>query len=103
VKESTNVKITAGSPNLYRTYVYGKGAIGAVDLEGRGPNKVTDPRKQRFSINTIKGQPSIADPEGVIGAAVSYNFVFTTVVLDGPAVIGGSYRYRWIDCPSSIG
>lgn len=101
--ESTNVKFTAGSPNKYRVYIFGKGGVGAVDLEGRGPNKVTDPKKQRFNINIIKGQPSIADPEGVIGAAVSYNFVYTTVVLDGPATIGGQYRYRVIDAASSVG
>lgn len=103
VVESTNTKFTAGSPNLYRVYIFGKNGVGAVDLEGRGPSKVIDPRKQRFSINTIRGGPQVADPEGVIGGAVSYNFVFTVVVLDGPATIGGSYRYRWLDAKSSIG
>jgi N4-gp56 family major capsid protein len=103
VVESTNTKFTSGSPNKYRVYVFGANAIGAVDLEGRGPNKITDPKKQRFSINTIKGEPSIADPEGVIGAAVSYNFVYTVVALDGPASIGGVYRYRFIDASSTIG
>jgi N4-gp56 family major capsid protein len=101
--ESTNVLKTAGTPNKYRVYIFGKGGVGAVDLEGRGPNKVADPRKQRFNINIIKGQPSIADPEGVIGAAVSYNFVYTTVILDGPSSIGGQYRYRVIDASSSVG
>jgi N4-gp56 family major capsid protein len=103
VIESTNVKFTAGSPNKYRVYIVGKGAVGAVDLEGRGPNKVVDPKKQRFNINIIKGQPSIADPEGVIGAAVSYNFVYTTVVLDGTLTAGGQYRMRMIDASSSVG
>jgi N4-gp56 family major capsid protein len=103
IVKTTNVKFTAGSPNKYRMYIFGKGAVGAVDLEGRGPNKVTDPKKQRFNINVIKGAPSIADPEGVIGGAVSYNFIYTTVVLDGPATIGGQYRYRMIDASSSIG
>lgn len=103
VIESTNVKFSSGTPNLYRVYIFGKGGIGAVDLEGRGPNKVADPRKQRFNINIIKGGNTIADPEGVIGAAVSYNFVYTTVILDGPATIGGAYRYRMIDASSSVG
>ncbi len=103
VIESTNVLKTAGSPNKYRVYIFGKGGVGAVDLEGRGPNKVQDPKKQRFNINIIKGQPSIADPEGVIGAAVSYNFIYTTVILDGPSSIGGTYRYRVIDASSSVG
>lgn len=103
IVKTTNVKVTAGSPNKYRVYVFGKGGVGAVDLEGRGPNKVVDPKKQRFKINVIKGEPSIPDPEGVIGAAVSYNFIYTTVVLDGPSTIGGQYRYRLIDANSSIG
>ncbi len=99
--ESTNVKSWGSS--VYRVYIFGKGGVGALDLEGRGPNKVKDPKNQRFAIKTIRGGNNIADPEGVIGAAVSYNFVFTTVVLDGPATIGGSYRYRVIDSTSSIG
>lgn len=103
VIESTNVKITSGSPNKYRVYVFGKNAVGAVDLEGRGPNKITDPSRQRFGIKVIRGGNNIADPEGVIGAAVSYNFVFTVVVLDGPSTIGGVYRYRYIDASSTIG
>jgi N4-gp56 family major capsid protein len=102
VIESTNVK-TQTTPNRYRAYVFGKGAVACVDLEGRGPSDVRDPRKQRFNINVIPGKKQIADPEGVIGAAVSYNFVFTNVVLEGPAGIGGSYRYRTLDPQSTIG
>jgi len=101
--ESTNVLKTAGSPNKYRGYVFGRNGIGCVDLEGRGPSDINDPTKQRFKINVVKGEPSIADPEGVIGAAVSYNFVFCGVVLEGPAGIGGNYRFRLLDTVSSIG
>ena len=103
VQESTNVKKTTGSPNYYRVYVLGRHAIACVDLEGRGPQEVEDPRKQRFAINVIPGKPSIPDPEGVIGAAVSYNFIFTTIVLDGPSGIGGTYRMKLIDASSTIG
>lgn len=105
VVESTNVyQGTSGSNTTYRVYIFGKGAVGCVDLEGRSPSNVQDPSKQRFKINVVNGGvPSIPDPEGVIGAAVSYNFVFTTVVLDGPAGIGGVYRHRTIDAISSIG
>lgn len=103
VVESTNVKITSGSPNKYRMYMFGRNGIGSVDLEGRGPSDIKDPSKQRFRISVVKGEPSIADPEGVIGAAVSYNFVFTVVVLEGPANIGGNYRYKMWDAQSSIG
>ena len=101
--ESTNVLKTVGSPNKYRVYVFGLNGVGSVDLEGRGPSDIKDPSKQRFKINVVKGEPSIADPEGVIGAAVSYNFVFCGVVLEGPSGIGGNYRYRTLDAASSIG
>lgn len=103
--ESTNVKQgTSGSSNTYRAYVFGDQGVGCVDLQGRGPAQVTDPRKERFTITAKKNvEPSIADPEGVIGGFVSYNFVYTAVVLDGPAGIGGTYRYRTFDPISSIG
>jgi N4-gp56 family major capsid protein len=100
--ESTNVNLTAGTPNKWRVYVFGKGGIGSVDLEGRGPSRIVDPKKQRFNISVIRGEKSIYDPEGVISAAVSYNYVFTVVVLEGPAGIGGTYRYKTMDAPSSI-
>lgn len=100
VEESTNVKVTGGQ---YTVYVFGKGAVGALDLEGRGPSNVTDPAKQNFKINTIKGAPSIVDPEGVIGAACSYNFVFTTAVLEGAQGFGSVYRMRQFRATSSIG
>lgn len=101
--ESTNVKVTTGSPNKYRMYIFGRHGVGRVDLEGSGPSDVRDPRMQRFRINVIKGQPQVADPEGVIGAAVSYNFKFNVTVLDGPPGIGGTYRFKQIDAISSIG
>jgi N4-gp56 family major capsid protein len=100
VEETTNVKTVSST---YGVYVFGKGAVACVDLEGRGPSNVTDPAKQSFKINTIKGAPSIVDPEGVIGAACSYNFVFTTAVLEGPTGIGGSYRMKQFRASSSIG
>ncbi len=101
VEESTNVKVVGG--NTYTVYGFGKGAVGALDLEGRGPSNVTDPAKQSFKINTIKGAPSIVDPEGVIGAACSYNFVFTSVVLEGAQGFGSTYRMRQFRASSSIG
>lgn len=100
--ESTNVNLAAGTPNKWRVYVFGKGGVGSVDLEGRGPSRITNPQKERFNINVINGEKSIYDPEGVIKAAVSYNFVFTTIVLEGPAGIGGTYRFKTLEAPSSI-
>jgi len=103
--ESTNVKTTSG-PNVYYTYVAGKNGIGSVDLEGRGPTRVKDPTKQRFNIRVVPGGQdalTIADPEGVIGGAVSYNVKFAVVILEGPAGIGGSYRFRILLPQSTLG
>lgn len=99
VVESTNVYVNGST---YRSYIFGKDGIGCVDLAGRGPSKVTDPKKQRFAVKVGRPEASVADPEGVISAYVSYNFIFTAVVLDGPAGIGGTYRFRTIDATSSI-
>ena len=104
VVETTNGKTyTSSGTNYYRTYVFGKNGLGICDLEGKGPSEVTDPSKQRFNINVIRMGPNPADPEGVIGAAVSYNFATTSVILEGPAGIGGSYRFKTLDTPSTIG
>src|SRR5574342_114810 len=103
IMASTNVLLTAGTPNKWRVYAFGADGVGCVDLEGRGPNRITDPKRQRFNINVIKAAgPTPYDPEGVIGGIVSYNFVFVPVVLDGPAGIGGTFRYKTMDVPSSI-
>lgn len=96
---STNVK-TGGSaaPNVeYWLYVVGKGAVGAVDLAGSGPSKITDPAKEAFSVNVIDGKPQIADPEGMIGAAVSYRYVYAAKTLDST-----TFRYRMIRCDASL-
>lgn len=80
---TTNVTTSGSSPNvLYYVYVVGRGAAGAVDLQGSGPSQVQDPSKQQFRINVIRGGPQIADPAGMIGAAVSYRYVFLTQILD---------------------
>lgn len=98
VMESTNVGTSTVNGNtVYHTYVVGAGAIGAVDLAGRGPSNVRNPKKQAFKTNTIMGKPQIADPEGKIGAAVSYRFVFVTKLLDTTV-----YRYKIILADPSI-
>lgn len=102
IYSSTNATLVAGTPNKWRVYTFGANGVGCVDLQGRGPSRIVDPKRQRFNINVIKGERGIWDPEGIIGAAVSYNFVFVPVVLEGPAGIGGSYRFRTMDVPSSI-
>lgn len=99
---STNVAQPAAS--TYRTYYFGKGGIGVVNLAGEGPSDVRDPKKQRFKIFAKQiTEPSVADPEGVIGGWVSYNFKFVPVVMEGPAGIGGTYRFKLANHVSSIG
>lgn len=96
--KSTNVATSGTAPNvLYSAYVIGEGAMGIVSLGGNGPSKVTDPRKQSFSVNVIAGKPQIADPEGKIGFAVSYRFVFVAKLLDTT-----TYRFKTIPMDSSI-
>ncbi len=96
--KSTNVGSTGTAPTVsYYTYIIGYGAVGAIDLAGVGPTNVMDPEKQAFKVNVIKGGPQIADPEGMIGAAVSYRFVFVVQTLDST-----TYRYRIVLSDSSI-
>ena len=80
---STNVGTSGTAPNvLYSTYIMGSGGIGIVNLTGKGPDNVVDPRKQRFTLNTIKGGPSASDPVGEIAYYTSYRFVFAAKTLD---------------------
>lgn len=96
--ESTNVGTTGTSPNVqYYTYVIGSNAIGGVNLAGRGPSKVTNPKKQAFKVNVIPGKPSMTDPEGKIGGAVSYRFVNVFQLLDT-----STYRYYIILADASL-
>lgn len=95
---TTNVTTSGSAPNvLYRSYVVGRGAVGAVDLQGSGPTKVEDPTKQQFRINVIRGGPQIADPAGMIGAAISYRYVFLAKTLDTT-----NLRYRFFDADASL-
>lgn len=96
---STNVGTTGSAPNVqYYWYIVGKGAVGQVSLAGRGATNVVDPSKQNFRVSVVRGgQPSIYDPEGKIGAAVSYRFVQVFKTLDST-----NYRYRIVKCDSSL-
>jgi hypothetical protein len=105
VVESTNVKTgNDGTANTYRTYVHGKGSVFCVDLAGSGPSDVVDPKTQRFAINVKRESgPALYNPEGTIAGFASYNFIYTAVIPDGPAGIGGTFRFRTFDPYSSIG
>lgn len=96
---STNVKVTAGSPNTYRCYFFGQEGLAAIDLAGRGPTRTMDQDKQKFSVKVVNKLPvGVANPTGSIAALASYNFVFVAKVLDT-----SPYRIRKIDAPTSLG
>lgn len=97
--ECTNVTMVAGSPNKYRCYFFGQEGLASIDLAGRGPTRTMDQNATKFKINVInETAPSIANIEGKIRAAVSYNFVFVAKLLDT-----NPYRVRKIDAPTSLG
>lgn len=80
---STNVGTSGSSPNvLYYSYIFGEGGVGIVDLAGRGPDRVQDPRNERFRVNVIEPGPNPADPVGEIAVYASYRFVFAAKTLD---------------------
>lgn len=81
---SNNVGTTGAVPNVqYYYYVVGKGAVGCIDLAGRGPSKIVDPSKQDFKVAVVKGgTPAIYDPTGTIGWVCSYRFVFVAKTMD---------------------
>lgn len=96
IVETTNVA-TASGGTKYHGYLFGRGGLGVVSLAGRGPNNVVDPRRSTFNINVIKGSPSIYDPEGQIGAAVSYYYVMVAKNLDA-----SNPRFRIIEGDVSL-
>lgn len=85
VYESTNVTVDAtATPDTHNIYYAANEGLGIIDLAGRGPSRVMDPKKQQFSVNVSRSLGSDkADPEGVIRAFASYNFVFVAKALDG--------------------
>lgn len=98
--ETTNVATSGSSPTTkYHCTVVGKGALGIVDLAGRGVSGlVNKERAQGMPIKVIQGGPQIADPAGTIGAAVSYNIVFVAKLLR----TAGEYRFRIIEPDVSV-
>lgn len=95
---TTNVGTTGSAPNvLYYSYIFGEGGVGIVDLTGRGPDRVIDPRNERFKLNYVKGGPNPADPVGEIANYVSYRFVFAAKILDST-----NYRFKSIKADASL-
>lgn len=96
--ETTNVNTSGTAPSvLYTTYIVGEGAVGMINLTGKGPSMVVDPRNERFKVNIVPGGPSAADPEGNIGQYVSYWFATVFKTLDST-----TFRYRMVASDSSL-
>lgn len=96
--ESTNVGTSGSSPNvLYYTYIFGEGGVGIVDLTGRGPDRVEDPRNQKFRINVINPGLSAADPVGEIATFASYWFSFAAKTLDST-----NLRFKIVKADASV-
>ena len=73
IGQSTNVGVSGtGTTTKYWVYVVGKGAVAAVNLgEGQVGSSERNPQ-----VSVLRHQPSAADPAGVIGGSLSYNFKF---------------------------
>lgn len=98
ILESTNVGTTGSSPNvLYYSYIFGEGGVGIVDLSGRGPDRVEDPRNQKFRINVINPGLSAADPVGEIATFASYWFAFAAKTLDST-----NLRFKIVKADASV-
>lgn len=101
---STNVGTSLGTATpaaapstLYNTYVMGMGGLGIVDLAGRGPEGLSDPSTQQYSLMMSKGGPSGFDPTGEIAQYVAYRFVFAAKTLDTV-----NLRFKVITADASI-
>ena len=94
--ESTNVTVSGASPNLkYRAYYSGKQGLATIDLEGRGPRRVSDPKVEQFNIISQTHGPDKSDPAGQIAGSVAYNFVDVAKTFD-------VNRLKSHEVPSSI-
>ena len=95
---STNVGSTGSAPNvLYYSYIFGEGGVGIVDLTGKGPDRVEDPRMQKFRVNVTNPGPSAADPVGEIKTLAAYWFAFAAKTLDTT-----NLRFKIVKADASI-
>ena len=89
--ETTTVPTYTNYPSTgktgYATYVVGKDAIFSVSL---GATQV--PNENNFRLITRNWEPSVADPAGVVGASVAYNFKYA--VLARPNAVPTFRRVR---------
>lgn len=103
LSKSTNVKLTAGTPNQWRSYVFGRESVGTVSLASQPFNQINDPMKEVFTVNSqVTKSTDLTNPMGLLGGFVSYKFTLVGKVLSGPTPYGGNYKYIYFDAPSSI-
>ena len=84
---STDVTATGNSPNEWRVYFAGMGAVSAVDLAGRGPQRTMDHQSSKFRVNVIRPGASAADPANKIAAYIAYKYTFAAKILDATSGI----------------
>lgn len=94
--ETTTVGSTADFPASgdtgYHTYVVGQDAIFTVSL---GNTDVSSERNFKLLVN--RWSPSVADPAGVVGSSIAYNFKYTALRAPGTVV-----RLRQVRAEASI-
>jgi hypothetical protein len=94
--QSTNVPLTSGVPttgkSAYSTYIAAKDAVFSIKL-----GKADVPEGRNFKAEIKQFAPSVADPAGLIGGAVAYNFKY--VAAPRPAT---TQAFRRIQSESAI-
>src|SRR3990167_2753730 len=83
--ETTTTGSTAAFPSGskvgYHTYIVGMDAIFTVSL-----GRTEIPAERNFQLLVNRWSPSVADPAGVIGASIAYNFRFAALRAPGSTV-----------------
>jgi hypothetical protein len=101
--ESTNVATSGSSPNTkYHVYVGGKGALGILDLAGRGVAGLRGKDRAEnmpIKVHNFRNSSQVADPTGQIAAAVAFNIVFVAKLLRTGS---DDYRFRIIEADTSV-
>lgn len=77
--ETTTVPTSTNFPSSgktgYSTYIVGKDAVFSVSL---GATEI--PGERNFQLITKNWEPSVADPAGVVGASIAYNFKYAVKI-----------------------
>ena len=97
VTKTSNYKNVTGL-NAFRTYLFGRDGIFAINLGAPGDTGYDDGDWRNIKCNVVQNAaPTVADPEGLIPGWTSYRVHFTTSL--GP---DSTIRQRQIDAASAI-